>query len=491
MDFNQDPRSEDPRSDQAPDGGRVEHDFERPLTRVSARSVRRLPAALPLAVAGILVVASVAFGATVVKHVVSPDPTPVIVGGDDDPTPTPTIEPTATPTATPTTATPTPTPTPGEPEATPTAPAAGVLPLTLTVTTTAGKAQLSWSAYTGDDFAYYKVVRSTDADAEWPLAGGDTLAIAIDNKATVTYLDCPGAGTFTYRVFAVKSADQGYAVLAASNNKTVTIPAPTKAPTVADPASLGTLNVHDNGDGTYTFSWTKYSGSTQFSYYKLSGVTYPETPGYAEGHGYWSYVDPSHNSVTVDGKAGTWNFNVEAIYYPSGKTTALARTTVLKVTMTAKSLPTAPPQVSMSATATLQTDNTVKITWSKYSGDWFSYYGIQRTKDGPDPAPVMGATPWWYTSNQSQTTYTDKAVSAGHTYKYIVFAFSDQEFAGSSAVVMPNCNVMYILAMSPVITVTIPAATPTPATPAPATPTPETPAPATPTPATPTPTPAS
>ena len=81
--------------------------------------------------------------------------------------------------------------------------------------------------YDGADFAYYKVVRSTDATASWPLGAGDTLVAAIDNVGTLTYLDCPGAGTFTYEVFAVKSADAGYAVLASSNVKTVTVaPAP-------------------------------------------------------------------------------------------------------------------------------------------------------------------------------------------------------------------------------------------------------------------------
>ena len=64
--------SRDPDNGPAPSSARVEHDIEGPLTRVRGRSIPRLPAALPLALAGILVVASVAFGANVVKTIVNP-----------------------------------------------------------------------------------------------------------------------------------------------------------------------------------------------------------------------------------------------------------------------------------------------------------------------------------------------------------------------------------------------------------------------------------
>ena len=453
--------SQDPRNGSAPSGPRVEHDIEGPLTHLRGRSVRRLPAALPLALAGILVVASVAFGATVVKNVInSAVPTPVVIGGDDE---TPTPPPTATPTPTPT-PTQKATPTPG---ATP-VPTPGVMTLTVDVAT-AGKAKLTWTAYAGDDFAYYKVVRSTDSTAAWPLGAGDKLVAAIDKQTTLTFTDCPGAGTFTYKVFAVKSSDDGYAVLAQTNAKTVAVAAvPTKTP--VNTASLGTLRVKDNGNGTYTFSWSGYAGSKDFNYYKLSGVAYPEQPGYAEGKGYWAVIDPCQTSVTVEGKAGTWNFNVEAIYYPDGKTTALARTSVLKVTMTDKEKPTAPPVASMSLTATLQADNTVKLNWSKYTGPYFYYYGIVRTEGATKPVPTaVGQIPKVYFDNVGTTSYTDTGkgplgkLVPGHTYHYIVFAFSEETFASvSSGGVFPACNVGYVLAISAVVDVTIPEAAPTP-----------------------------
>lgn len=54
-----------------------------------------------------------------------------------------------------------------------------------------------------------------------------------------------------------------------------------------------------------------------------------------------------------------------------------------------KALSTAPAVGTLSAAATLQADGSIKITWSKYTGEWFNYYGIQRAKDGGAPAPVM------------------------------------------------------------------------------------------------------
>jgi hypothetical protein len=469
--------SRDPENGPAPSNARVEHDIEGPLTRVRGRSVPRLPAALPLALAGILVVASVAFGATVVRTVINPAvPTPVVIGGDDE---TPTPPATATPTPTPPEeATPTPVSEPIE-EATPT-PTTETTPgaLTLTVETSAGKAKLTWTAYTGDDFAYYKVVRSTDTTVSWPLGAGDKLIAAIDNKATLTFTDCSGAGTFSYAVFAVKSSDNGYEVLASSNTKTVVVPAATKPP--VNTASLGTLRVKDNGNGTYTFSWNAYAGSADFNYYKLSGVPYPGAPGYAEGKGYWAVIDSCKTSVTVDGKAGTWNFNVEAIYYPNGKTTALARTTTLKVTMTGKEQPTAPPVASLSLTATLQADNTVKLHWSQYTGPYFYYYGIVRTEGSTAPVPTeIGQIPPVYFDNVGTTSYTDTGkgplgkLLPGHTYHYIVFAFSEETFASvSSGGAVPACNVGYVLAISAVVDVTIPEAAPTPEPTPEATPTP-------------------
>jgi hypothetical protein len=186
-----------------------DYDFlKQPLTPIKGASRRRLPAALPIALAGILVVTAVAFGAGVVQPLITANATPVVVG-DDEPEATPTPEATAEPTAEPTAA-----------------------PLSLTAELDGFKVDVAWTAYSGDDFAYYKVVRSTDATVEWPLGEGDSLVAAIPEIDKLSTVDSPPGGkTYTYGVFAVKGLDDGYAVIVGSNTATVAVPEPTPAPT--------------------------------------------------------------------------------------------------------------------------------------------------------------------------------------------------------------------------------------------------------------------
>jgi hypothetical protein len=436
-----------PDQDSGLNGARVEDDFIRPLRPMKGFSHRRLPAALPFALAGILVVSGVAFGATVVRSLVTPSAsaTPVVVG-DDDPTDEPTLEVTEAPSEGPIAIV------TEAPAADPTdAPATGEL--SLTVEALAGKARLNWSAYTGDGFAYYKVVRSTDATAAWPLGEGDKLVAAIDNKATITYLDASGAGTFTWQVFAVKSSDAGYQILASSAAKTATIaPAKTYPPAVG-PVDLGALTVKDNGDGTYTFKWSAYTGGTEFSYYKLSGVPYPDAPGYVETGSYWNWVSPDCESSTYKVPAGTWNVNVEAVYYPNGNKAVLAKTSTLKLVVEG-STKTAPPFVTLTLNGNSQADG-VHLTWTKYTGSSFQYYKVVRSVSSEPTWPLCGDTTLLTAlTNASTDTFTDTTAEPGHTYKYRVYVWTSEMFTGGGGT---------ILAISNIKTISVPAVTPPPA----------------------------
>ena len=112
--------------------------------------------------------------------------------------------------------------------------------MTLTATLSGRKVVLTWTAYDGADFAYYKVVRSSDKEASWPLGTGDTLVAAISDQSTLTYTDSPPAGkTWSYEVFAVKSTDDGYVVLDSTNLVTISVPAPPKpTPKPTNPCAI-------------------------------------------------------------------------------------------------------------------------------------------------------------------------------------------------------------------------------------------------------------
>ena len=81
-----------------------------------------------------------------------------------------------------------------------------------------GKIKLAWSKYDRDGFEYYKVVRSPDAAASWPLGENDELVAVISDQFSPWYADnAPCGHEWHYRVFAVRHTEAGYKVLAESN----------------------------------------------------------------------------------------------------------------------------------------------------------------------------------------------------------------------------------------------------------------------------------
>jgi hypothetical protein len=463
----------DPENGPSPSGPRVEDDFVRPLKPMRTISHRRLPAALPFAIAGILVVSSVAFGATFIKNVINPtsSATPgVIVGHDPSNSAEASVssapsvveeEPSVDSSVEPSTA-----PTPGT--------------LTLTVEALPGKAKLTWSAYTGDDFAYYKVVRSDDASAPtWPLGEGDKLVAAIDNKDTLTYTDGCGAGTVSYRVFAVKKSGDEYDVLAQSAAKTVTVEAPESSePPVgsekpAPPVQSLTLTATIDGSEV-DLSWSKYTGD-HFQYYKVvrSQSSDPTWPLSGDSQLLAAITNVNETTfVDKEVRAGhTYHYRVYAythetfaaadsgsVAVPACETdgTILAVSNIATVTMPGTDTP--PPVVELSLTATVRDDGSVDLTWSKYTGDYFNYYAVVRVDGTGEPTLEPGTTPKVYFDDQNKTSWTDDGSSdlgdlvPGHTYTYRVYAYSETAFGD----VEPACTVVTILAVSPPRTVTIP-----------------------------------
>jgi hypothetical protein len=288
----------------------------------------------------------------------------------------------------------------------------------------------------------------------------------------------PTAGPTTTRTAApttaVTEAPTEEPTTAAPTHEPTRAPVKTSEPVekpdpTANAADLGALRVTDNGT-QFTFCWDAYTGGTEFSYYKVSGVPYPDQPGYAETGVYWDYVGPGTASITIPVKPGkiqpgTWNVNVEAIYYPDGVRTALARTSAIKLKVAGGPAgPTAPPVASLTLTVDSVGPNTlsaagVHLSWTKYAGSYFSYYGIVRSEGAPTLA--VGEVPsLFYTDNISNLSFTDTSARPGHTYRYKLWAFSERTFGN----VVPNCAVGTILAVSNTVEVAIPvSASPTPA----------------------------
>src|SRR3990172_5119990 len=96
---------------------------------------------------------------------------------------------------------------------------------------------IEWSACDVDGFLAYKVVRSKDEHANWPLGAGDSLAPAIGDASTTRFVDADvDAGrTYTYRVIALREWN-GETVAGCSSYATpIAIPAPTSSTTRSAP----------------------------------------------------------------------------------------------------------------------------------------------------------------------------------------------------------------------------------------------------------------
>lgn len=279
----------------------------------------RRGAAVPLAIAGLLVAGTVALGAFGVLPGLPIGPAPAgLVEPTDEPEPTPkpaakastatakpaspsqpakqapsakpaatndaaeTAEPTAKPKATARpkataepTAKPAAKPTPRA-TAEPTAkPSPVVTALKLEGWTKSGGVKLRWTAYGGSGFDYYKVVRSTDSTVAWPAGAGDKVVAAIaDPKQAHAWDGNLEPDTYWYRVVAVKASGGGYAVLARSNVVKVVVPKPAPAP---EPTAMW-LEAAVTADGV-VLSW-EACGGEGFRYYKVVRSATNPSPWY-------------------------------------------------------------------------------------------------------------------------------------------------------------------------------------------------------------------
>ena len=331
--------------DRRPEGGRVEDDFMQTLTPIKSRSPRRLAASLPMAVGAVLLIGAVAFGANVIAPIIVPDESPIVVG--DEPTPEPSVEVTLAPTSEPTVeptveVTPAPTPTPA------------VVALEVTAKLSGTKVVLTWTAYSGPDFFYYKVVRSPDAEASWPLGEGDKLVAAIGDATKPTFTDAPPTGaTWSYKVFAVTAGEDGYVAVAASNVVTIAVPKPTPKPVPTCGLSLSAVVIGPTAmdDGVamvvsqtsgykVKLTWTKYRCDL-FQYYvsaRSDSHTTPDFPLPHEGTDPLTEISNINTLTWTDSgvqsghtyyyRVMAWN---EKVFCNGG--TVLAKSNIVKVTM--------------------------------------------------------------------------------------------------------------------------------------------------------------
>lgn len=197
------------------------------------------------------------------------------------------------------------------PQPAPPTPTTTVLALSASLADRPGKVVLGWTAFTGDGFAYYKLVRTTDGDATWPGSGADELVAAIGNPTETGAMDRPPCGTTVfYRVFAVRHGEYGYQVLASSNQTSAMTECPAPPPaTAAIPLEASVV------DGAVHLTWGACANEHVNAFKIVRSQTNPE-PMYPDNGGseLISALDPSQTSF-VDGSVAsgqTWFYRVLA-----------------------------------------------------------------------------------------------------------------------------------------------------------------------------------
>lgn len=133
---------------------------------------------------------------------------------------------------------------------------------------------IEWSRCEVDGAEAYKVVRSSDERATWPLGDGDTLVgvVGMDGKTRLVDDGAPD-GTAWYRVFCVRHTGDGYQVLAASTAKgiesTEATPKPTEKPTPKPTPSPEALWIEIGADGGAIVLHWEACDSDVFSHYRI------------------------------------------------------------------------------------------------------------------------------------------------------------------------------------------------------------------------------
>jgi hypothetical protein len=258
-----------------------------------------------------------------------PTPTTAPIVVPDQPTDAPTAVPTATATAT-ATSTPVPTraPTPARTAAPTPRPTPGIASLgALKITRNGdGSYSFSWPTYTGAGFQYYKLVyENWGKTPNFPASPYWACNSAATDNSWSGAID---VGDFAVRLQVVDESS-GKAIIRAQTN-VVHLAVPAAAATLPPTVNLGALGVTDNGDGTYNFSWTPYTGSS-FSYYKLVWETTAsgKQPSYPGGSSYWAVPPAGATSAgPIAIASGDYQVRIQAIGYPNGAY-AYAQTTIL------------------------------------------------------------------------------------------------------------------------------------------------------------------
>jgi len=282
------------------------------------------------------------------------------------------------------------------------------------------KVLVTWSGCEAADFWAYKVVRSDDDAATWPMGKGDSLVGVVEDAATHSFVDAKvGQGrTYTYKVVALTKSGGEAAAACRTETGRITTPEPPKPTPAPETAGFG-LSV-SIVEGKVLVDWSA-CGAAGFDYYKVvrskdATVTFP--PG---------DYDAVIAAVGPDGDTAAWDKDVpggKTLYYrvfcvdKSEAGYAVLAATGTKSVTTPASEPKPTPAVYTMGFNVQVTGEGVVLSWEACTSDGFVYYKVTRSRNAnPSYFPwTDGTEVIAVIENGGTTTFVDTPPEGGTWY---------------------------------------------------------------------------
>ncbi|TAL10055.1 MAG: hypothetical protein EPO00_05055 [Chloroflexota bacterium] len=280
---------------------------------------------------------------------------------------------------------------------------------------------VEWSACDVDGFAAYKIIRSTDEFATWPLGSGDTLVGVVTDPSVRRFVDRSVAAgrKYFYRVAALQVLDGKTVVGCRSAMARISTPAP--EPTTNGDIAL-TVVIKE---GHPFLDWSE-CGGLDFDYFKVvrstdATVTWPK----GENDTLVAAIGRDGNSKLFDADAPAGKklyYRVFCVRSTEAGYVAVAASAV-KGVVTPAAEP-APDPVALGFEVNV-TGEGVVLNWQASAGDGFAFYKVLRStwNEHPSYLPyVDGTEVIGVIENRATNQLTDTSVTSGQTIYYRVQA---------------------------------------------------------------------
>ncbi len=285
------------------------------------------------------------------------------------------------------------------------------------------KVVVEWSICDFDGFRAYKVVRSTDETVSWPLGEGDVLVGVLDGIAETRLLDGTGSAgrTYFYRVFAVRSVDGSYVVACKSDVRSIKIPAPepTDKPDPTVKPDGFPLEVWIGDKGMPVMEWGS-CGDVDYTKFKvvrsLDGtVTWP----LGDNDALIAATGPDdHEAWDTDAPGGKKLFYRVFCVRATESGYVVTAASVVDAVMTPVIEP-APDPVTLGFEIDLTAEGVV-LHWEDCTSEAFAFYKVVRSmNENPSYLPYTDGTQViGVIENHSVVGLTDADVASGQTWYY-------------------------------------------------------------------------